>query len=56
MSAKTYTERVKCPQRHSFAQTRRLTTAGRTVRTYCPFCRKAYQIKAGPVPAPKESK
>lgn len=56
MSFKTYAERVKCPQGHGFVQTRRLATAGRTVRTYCPSCRKAYQIKAGPAPAPKESK
>jgi hypothetical protein len=51
--AKTYSERAKCPKGHSFAQTRRLATAGRTVRTYCPFCRKAYQITAGPIPAKK---
>lgn len=51
--AKTFTERVKCPQGHRFTQTRRLTTAGRTVRTYCQTCGKAYQIKAGPIPAKK---
>jgi hypothetical protein len=51
--AKTFNERVKCPQGHRFEQTRRLTTAGRTVLTYCPMCRKAYQIKAGPIPAKK---
>lgn len=57
MSAKTYVDKVKCPAGHRFSvTTRRIGTAGRTVRTYCQLCRKAYQIKAGSVPAPKESK
>lgn len=56
MSTKTYRDRVKCPAAHTFVVPRRVGTAGKTVRTYCRLCGRAYQIKAGPVPAEKGSK
>jgi hypothetical protein len=56
MSAKTYTDKVKCPEGHLFNLARRVGTAGKKVRTYCIFCKRAHQIIAGPVPAPKGSK
>lgn len=56
MSAKTYLDVNKCPAKHRIVTMRRITTVGRTVRTYCLSCGRAYQIEAGPAPAPKESK
>lgn len=54
MIAKTYVDKVRCPIGHRITvTTRRIGTAGKTVRTYCPMCRCGYQLKAGPVPAPK---
>ena len=52
--AKTYLDRVKCPVGHKSRVLRRVGSAGRVVQTYCVFCKKAHQIKAGPVPAPTE--
>jgi hypothetical protein len=51
MSAKTYRDVSKCPKKHRIVIFRRLSTAGRVVRTYCMTCGRAYQIKAGPLPA-----
>lgn len=50
MSAKTYRDVSKCPAKHRIVTIRRVSTAGRTVRTYCMTCGRAYQIKAGPLP------
>lgn len=52
---KTYLDESKCPVNHKIFTSRRVGTAGRVVRTYCLYCRKAYQIKAGPLPASKET-
>jgi hypothetical protein len=51
MSDKTYRDVSKCPAKHRIVTIRRVGTAGRVVRTYCMTCRRAYQIKAGPLPA-----
>lgn len=54
MIGKTYSDRVKCPAGHSFVvSARRVGTVGKTVRTYCQMCGRAYQIKAGPLPKGK---
>jgi uncharacterized protein YbaR (Trm112 family) len=48
---KTYIDIVKCPQGHKITiLARRVSTAGRTVQTYCGTCRRAYPLKAGPLP------
>lgn len=47
---KTYMDKAKCPQGHTLMILRRVTTAGRKVRTYCRRCERPYQIVAGPVP------
>lgn len=54
MTAKTYRDRAACPKGHKFVVPRRVGTAGKTVRTYCRMCERAYQIKAGPAPAQTE--
>lgn len=56
MNAKTYRDRVKCPAKHSFVVVRRTSTAGKTVGTFCQVCSRMYKIKAGPVPAIKNTK
>ena len=53
MSAKTYTDRVKCPQGHKFSKLRRVGSAGRKVSSCCRLCSRAYQLKAGPLPKEK---
>lgn len=53
---KTYIDVVKCPQGHKITiLARRVSTAGRTVQTYCGTCGRAYPIKAGPLPKLIES-
>ena len=47
---KTYVDKVKCPLGHKFSMDRRITTAGRKVRTYCRLCQKPYALVAGPAP------
>lgn len=51
MSSKTYRDVSKCPAKHRIVTMRRTSSAGRTVRTYCMLCRRAYQLKAGALPA-----
>jgi hypothetical protein len=51
MTAKTYRDVGKCPAKHRIVTIRRVGTAGRAVRTYCTLCGRAYQLKAGPLPA-----
>lgn len=53
MSDKTYIDKVKCPEGHKFSLSRRIGTAGKKVRTYCAFCKRAHQIVAGLLPKPK---
>lgn len=50
MTAKSYTDKVKCTEGHQFLLTRRVGTAGKTVQTYCRRCERSYLIKAGPLP------
>lgn len=51
--SKTYRDKVKCPAGHKFVVARRIGTEGKTVRTYCRMCERAYQIKAGQAPVEK---
>jgi uncharacterized protein YbaR (Trm112 family) len=51
MTDKTYMDDVLCPRKHQFRLARRVDTAGRSVRTFCPFCQRSYQITAGSLPA-----
>ena len=50
----TYSDKAKYPKGHSFVIQRRAVSAGKTVLTYCRMCEHSYQIKAGPLPKPKD--
>jgi uncharacterized protein YbaR (Trm112 family) len=47
---KVYTDKAKCPAGHRFNITRRLSSAGSKVHTFCPECRRSYPIRAGAAP------
>lgn len=51
----TYSDKAKSPKGRTFRIQRRMTTTGKTVRTYCRICQCAYQIKAGPVPSKEQA-
>lgn len=46
---KTYIDRTACGSGHRFAIRRQVKSAGKKVNTFCPTCRKNFQLIAGPV-------
>lgn len=49
--ASMYKDEAECPKGHRFTVSRRATSAGRVVGTYCPTCRVTFEAFAGPAPA-----
>lgn len=48
MTVKSYSDVSVCPRGHAFTATRRCTSAGRVVPTFCKDCGQNYHILAGP--------
>lgn len=46
---KTYIDKTTCGSGHRFAIRRQAKSAGKKVNTFCPTCRKNFQLIAGPV-------
>lgn len=46
---KTYIDKTTCGDGHRFAIRRQVKSAGKKVNTFCPTCRKNFQLIAGPV-------